>query len=106
MGALIGEMLKRGAFLAGESLKPSSTRARVDASGRVEKGPYASSQARRVRLRKGRQEVIDGPFTESKGLIAGFCLMQLPTWEETLAFCSRFAGVLGGEVEMDPRPVE
>ena len=86
MGKFNEELVKAGVMLAGEGLQ-------------------ASSKGKRVKFSGGTPTVIDGPFTESKELIAGYSVMQVASWDEALAWCWRFAEVLGYEVEMDLRPV-
>jgi hypothetical protein len=65
MGALMEDLAKQGAMLGGEGLKPSKYGARVLFEGK-------------------KRTVIDGPFTESKELIAGFLMMQAKTRQEVL----------------------
>jgi hypothetical protein len=64
------EMVKAGVMLAGEGLHPSSKGARIKFSG-------------------GKTTVIDGPFTESKELIAGFWLIQVKSKEEAIEWMKR-----------------
>ena len=64
-----------------------------------------SSKAVRARYKNGDRALIDGPFTESKELIGGFCLMQMRSLDEVLAFADRFVKVVGGTCELDIRPV-
>lgn len=83
MGQLIGEMAKAGVLLAVEGCMHSSTGARVtiDASGRF--------------------DVTDGPFAETKELIAGLCLLQVKSKEEALVWTQRFLAAVGeGESEI------
>ena len=63
-----------------------------------------SSEGIRLRYTGGKRTVIDGPFTESKELIAGFSIMEAPSIEEAAAWASRFAALFG-DVEMDIRPL-
>jgi hypothetical protein len=79
-------MRRAGALISAEGLTPSH-------------------QAKRVIQRRDRRKVIDGPFAESKELIAGFAIMEVASWQEALTWGERFADALGGEVEMDLRPV-
>jgi hypothetical protein len=82
MGKLIEEMVRAGVLLATE-------------------GCQASSKGARVRLDKGKVRVTDGPFTESKELIAGFALIQVASKEEAVAWTKRFLAVAGdGESEI------
>jgi hypothetical protein len=70
MGRFNEEMAKAGVLLAGEGLQPSSKGARVRFSG-------------------GRRTVIDGPFPETKELVAGFWLIQVKSKEEAIAWAKR-----------------
>ena len=70
MGKFNEEMVKAGVMLAGEGLQPSSKGARIKFAG-------------------GKTQVIDGPFTESKELIAGFWLIQVKSKEEAIAWMKR-----------------
>ena len=82
MGNLIEEMTKAGVLLATEGCLPSSKGARV-------------------RYSKGKFTVVDGPFTESKELIAGFALFQVNSKEEAIEWTKRFLEVAGeGETEI------
>ena len=64
------ELVKSGVMLAAEGL-------------------YASSKGARVRFSKGKKTVIDGPFAETKELIAGFWLWQLKSKEEAIEWLKR-----------------
>jgi hypothetical protein len=91
MGALMEEMTKRGVLLMGEGLKPSREGARI---------AYGGKQAR----------VVDGPFTETKELIAGVSLLQTRTLAEALEWSRRcldihMRGVGAGEGEIEVRPL-
>ena len=70
MGKFNEEMVKAGVMLAGEGLHPTSKGARIKFSG-------------------GKTTVIDGPFTESKELIAGFWLIQVRSIDEAIAWMKR-----------------
>jgi len=85
MGDLMADMAKAGVLLAGDGLKPSS-------------------QGKRVKFTDGKiTSVTDGPFTESKELIAGFCTIEVDTWAEVLQWSERFAQVAReGESEIRP----
>jgi hypothetical protein len=52
-------------------------------------GLHPSSKAVRLELREGKQRVVDGPFTETKELIAGYCLIQVDSKEEAIEWASR-----------------
>ena len=80
MGKFNEELVKAGVMLAGEGLHPSSKGARVRFSG-------------------GKKTVIDGPFTESKELVAGFWLWQVKSKEEAIEWLKR-APFQEGEVEI------
>ena len=82
MGAFIDEMAKSGALLATDGLQ-------------------SSSKGARVRIEKGKITVIDGPFTETKELIAGFAIVQAKTKAEAIEMAKRFLKVVGeGESEV------
>jgi hypothetical protein len=84
MGAFIEEVTKAGVLLASDGLKPSS-------------------EAKRVRYAGGEATVTDGPFTESKELVASYGLFQVDTWDDAIHWTTRFLEVLGqGEVELRP----
>ena len=85
MGRFNEELVKAGVMLAGEGLR-------------------ASSQGVRVRFGGGRSTVIDGPFTESKELIAGFWLWQVKSIEEAIEWIRRSPFRKGSE-EIEIRPV-
>jgi hypothetical protein len=70
MGKFGEELHKAGVLLAAEGLDPSASASRVVYSG-------------------GRRKVVDGPFTESKELVAGFYLLQVKSREEALEWASR-----------------
>jgi hypothetical protein len=82
---LFEEMRQAGVLLASETLKPSARGVRLTA-------------------RAGKHSVVDGPFTESKELVAGFSIVRLDTMEEALAWTKRYADILG-DCEVDIREV-
>jgi hypothetical protein len=90
MGAFLEEGLKAGVFLSGEGLQPSSKGARVQFSG-------------------NKRVVTDGPFAETKELVAGYAIVQVASKAEALEWTRRFVQVdaplrLGGESECEIRP--
>jgi hypothetical protein len=86
MARLTEEMTRAGVLLSAEGLQPSSAGLRLRFSG-------------------GQRLVVDGPFAESKELIAGFSILRLPSRQEAIEQTTRFAEILGGEVEVDIRPM-
>lgn len=76
------ELVKAGVMLAGEGLQ-------------------ASSQGKRVRFEGDRRTVIDGPFAETKELVAGFWLWQVTSMDEAVEWLKR-APFREGEVEIRP----
>ena len=70
MGKFNEELVKAGVLLAGEGLQPTSKGARI-------------------RFGEGKPKVVDGPFTESKELVAGFWIIQAKSKEEAVAYMSR-----------------
>lgn len=82
MGQLIEEMAKAGVLIATDGLQPSSKGARVRISG-------------------GKFTVTDGPFTETKELVAGYAIIQVKSKEEAIELTKRFLKVVGeGESEI------
>ena len=86
MGKYNEELVKAGVMLAGEGLQPSSKGARVRFSG-------------------NKRTVVDGPFTETKELVAGFWLFQVKSKEEALEWVKRCPNPTGGEAEIEIRQV-
>src|SRR5919109_919848 len=86
MGKFNEELAKAGVLLAGEGLQPSSKGARVRFSGE-------------------RRTVIDGPFAETKELIAGFWLWQVNSKEEAIEWVKRCPNPTGAEGEIEIRQV-
>src|SRR5205807_1879108 len=86
MGAFLEEGLKAGVFLSGEGLQPSSKGARVRFSG-------------------SKRTVIDGPFAETKELIAGYWLWQVKSKEEAIEWVKRCPNPMKGESEIEIRQV-
>jgi hypothetical protein len=64
-----------------------------------------SAAARRLLYRDNKRRVVDGPFSESKELIGGFCMMQMRSLDEAAEWSNRFARIIGGTCEIDVRPV-
>ena len=86
MAAYNEELAKAGVLLAAEGLHPSSTGARVRFAG-------------------SRRTVVDGPFTETKELIAGFWLIQVKSREEAIEWVKRCPAPFQGEAEIELRQV-
>ena len=64
-----------------------------------------SSRSLRLRFSGGKRSVIDGPFTESKELIACFSILELPSMDEAVRWATRFDGMFGEDLEIDIRPM-
>jgi hypothetical protein len=86
MGKYNEELAEAGILLAGEGLQPSSKGARVRFSG-------------------DKRTVIDGPFAETKELIAGFWLWQVKSKEEAIEWVKRCPNPMKGESEIEIRQV-
>jgi hypothetical protein len=84
MGKFNEELVKAGVMLAGEGLQPSS-------------------KGKRVRFSEQQRTVIDGPFTETKELIAGFWLWQVRSMEEAVEWLKR--APFHGDTEVEIRQV-
>jgi len=86
MGKYNEELVRAGVMLAGEGLHPSSRGARVRFSGT-------------------QRTVVDGPFAETKELIAGFWLWQVKSLEEAIEWVKRCPNPMPGESEIEIRQV-
>jgi hypothetical protein len=86
MGKFNEELVKAGVMLAGEGLHPSSKGARVRFSG-------------------AKRSVIDGPFVETKELVAGFWIWQVKSKEEAIEWVKRCPNPMPGESEIEIRQV-
>jgi hypothetical protein len=85
MGKYNEELVKAGIMLAGDGLKPSSSGARVKFSG-------------------SKRTVTDGPFAETKELVAGFWLWQVKSMDEAIEWVKRCPTPMEGESEIEIRP--
>ena len=86
MGNFNEELVKAGVMLAGEGLHPSSKGARVVFSGTDRK-------------------VVDGPFPETKELLAGYWVWQVKSFDEALEWAKRIPNPTGEEGVVELRPV-
>lgn len=86
MGKYNEELAKAGIMLAGDGLKPSS-------------------KGKRVRFAGTKRSVIDGPFTETKELIAGFWIWQVRSMEEAVEWLKRCPNPHCEDSEVEIRPI-
>jgi hypothetical protein len=86
MGKFNEELVKAGVLLAGEGLRPSAKGKRVRFSGR-------------------NRTVVDGPFTETKELVAGFWLWQVRSIDEAVEWVKRCPNPMPGDSEIEIRPL-
>ena len=87
MGLVMAEMAEKGVLLAGDGLLPSS-------------------EGFRLALDGAKRRVIDGPFAETKELIAGFCLLEVASREEAIEWGWRCVAADGGSSgQLEIRPV-
>ena len=86
MGKFNEELVKNGILLAAEGLQPSSKGVRVRFSGT-------------------KRTVVDGPFTETKELVAGFWLWQVKSKEEAIEWVKRCPNPMPGDSEIEIRQV-
>jgi hypothetical protein len=86
MGKFNEELVKAGVMLAGEGLHPSSKGVRVQFSG-------------------DKRTVVDGPFAETKELIAGFWLIQVKSKEEAIEWVKRCPNPMESDSEIEIRQV-
>jgi hypothetical protein len=87
MGEFNESLIKAGIMLAGEGLKPSRAGKRVHFSGKT-------------------RTVTDGPFTETKELVAGFWIWQVRSIEEAVEWVKRCPNPMLVDSDIDIRPVE
>ena len=80
------QLVKAGIMLAGDGLKPSSAGARVRFSGK-------------------KRAVVDGPFAETKELIAGFWIWQVKSMQEAIEWAKRCPNPTGDQSVLELRPV-
>jgi hypothetical protein len=86
MGRFNEELVKAGVMLAGEGLRPSR-------------------QGKRVRFAGERRMITDGPFAETKELVAGFWLWQVKSIEEAVEWVKRCPNPMSEESEIEIRPL-
>jgi len=86
MGKFNEELVKAGVMLAGEGLHPSS-------------------KGKRVRFSGSTRTVIDGPFAESKELVAGFWIWRVRSIEEAVEWVKRCPNPMVSESEIEIRPI-
>ena len=86
MGKFNEDLVKAGILLAGEGLRPSA-------------------QGKRVRFSGRSRTVIDGPFAETKELVAGFWLWQVRSLDEAIEWVKRCPNPMPGDSEIEIRPV-
>ncbi len=86
MGSYNEELVKAGIMLAGEGLHPSAKGARIQFSG-------------------DSRTVVDGPFTETKELVAGFWLWQVKSMDEAIEWAKRCPNPTGEQSVLEIRPV-
>jgi hypothetical protein len=68
-------------------------------------GLAPSSKAKRLVFTDHKLQTVDGPFSESKELIGGFAILELPSVEVVIEECKTYAEILGGTLEIDVRQV-
>jgi len=86
MGDFNEQLVKAGVMLAGEGLHPSARGKRVQFSG-------------------SRRTVVDGPFAETKELVAGFWLWQVKSMDEAVEWVRRCPNPMPGDSEIEIRPL-
>jgi hypothetical protein len=86
MGNYNEELVRAGIMQAGDGLKPSS-------------------QGKRVRFSGGNRTIIDGPFAETKELVAGYWIWQVRSMDEAVEWLKRCPNPMPGESDVEIRPV-
>jgi hypothetical protein len=87
MGAFMEEAVQAGVFLGGEGVLPPA------------------KDGARIRFADGDTTVTDGPFAETKEVIAGFAILDVPSKEEAIGWAKRFGAIIGGDIEVEVRRV-
>ena len=85
MGKYNEELVKAGIMLAGDGLKPSS-------------------KGRRIRFSGSKRTVIDGPFPETKELVAGYWIWEVRSMEEAIEWAKRCPNPMPGDSDLEIRP--
>lgn len=85
MGEYMSEVAKAGILLAGDGLVATS----------------APGGARRITVQDGKRTVTDGPFAETKELIAGFAIIEVDSLDTAYEWASRFADVFGTDMDIE-----
>lgn len=89
LDAIARELVSEGTLLGSATLTPSS-------------------RAKRLEWRGGKRTVLDGPFAESKELVGGYAILEMPSVEDCIAFTDRYAEILltvADALEIDIRPL-
>lgn len=87
MGKYNEELVKAGVMVTGEGLHPSS-------------------KGKRLRFSSGKATIVDGPFAETKELVAGFSIWRVSSMEEAVAWAERWPDCApGGDYELELRPI-
>ena len=87
MGNYMGEMAKAGVLLSGDGLQPSRKGARIH-------------------FQNGMPTVVDGPFTETKELVAGFSIIEVASKDEAIAWCKKWPPLdANGHVSLEIRQI-
>ncbi len=82
MGEYVAAAMQAGWLVATEGLKPSA-------------------KASRIKVAAGERSIVDGPFTETKELIASYAIIQVGSKEEAIERCCQFLDLVGGgEIEL------
>ena len=86
MGKYNEELVKAGIMLAGDGLKPSKT-------------------GKRIQIKGGKRTVVDGPFAETKELVAGFWIWETKSLEEAIEWVKRCPNPMPGPSEIEIRQI-
>ena len=86
MGAFNEELVKAGIMLEGEGLRPTS-------------------QGKRVKFNGDQRTVVDGPFAETKELVAGYWLWKVSSMDEAVEWVKRCPNPTGAESQIEIRPI-
>jgi hypothetical protein len=107
LAVLVEALKEEGVLLMSDRLAPSSRGARLNSAGNGAARPLGAGNraAKSGPTALGQRGWVDGPFAESKELIAGFSVLELPSRADAIAWAERYAAVLGDN-EVDVRELE
>lgn len=103
LAALVEALKKEGVLLMSDRLAPTARASRLPSASQRGGAPAAATGG--ATAAAGKRSWVDGPFAESKELIAGFSVLELPSRADAIVWAERYAAILGDN-EVDVRELE